>query len=65
MKVRQLTCIRGQKYITGGNIMTHKTKFATLASLIAMLGVLCVAPKEGAACTAAIEESEDRFTSVW
>jgi hypothetical protein len=34
--------------------MTHQTKFATLfASLIATLGVLCVAPKAEAACTAA------------
>jgi hypothetical protein len=54
MKSRKLTCITAQKYITGGNTMTHRTKFATLfASLIAILGVLCVAPKAEAACTAA------------
>src|SRR5438105_1190696 len=42
------------QYITGGNTMTYKNKFVTLfASLIAMLGVLSVAPKAEAACTAA------------
>jgi hypothetical protein len=50
------------KSITGGNMMTHKTKFATLfASLIAMLGVLCVAPKAEAACTAATIEGSYGF----
>jgi hypothetical protein len=49
-----LTSITAPKYNTGGNTMTHKTKFATLfAALIAMLGFLCVAPKAEAACTAA------------
>ncbi len=43
-------------------MMTHKTKFATLfASLIAMLGVLCVAPKAEAACTAATIEGSYGF----
>jgi hypothetical protein len=41
--------------------MTHKTKFATLASFIAMLGVLCVAPRAEAACTAATIEGSYGF----
>jgi hypothetical protein len=54
MKVRRLTCITAQKYITGGNIMTHKIKFASLLTLlITVLGTLCVPSRADAACTAA------------
>jgi len=50
------------QYITGGNTMTYKTKFVTVfASLIAMLGVLSVAPKAEAACTAATIEGSYGF----
>ena len=54
MKVRRLTWITAQKYITGGNIITHKIKFASLLTLLIMLlGGLCVPSRADAACTAA------------
>jgi hypothetical protein len=62
MNSKKLICITAQKYITGGNTMTHKAKFATLfAASIAMLGFLCVAPKAEAACTAASIEGSYGF----